>query len=76
MPNKKRASRKPKKRRHVCGVNGLCIHGAFTTRARAEAKRDKLGKKALVIKKFALWGNGERGYRYMVCTSDKSGVPF
>lgn len=67
---------KSRKRHHVCGVNGLCIHGAFSSKARAEAKRAKLGKKAFIVRKFALWGNGERGYRYMVCTSDKGGVPF
>lgn len=71
----KKKKRKAAKRRHEC--NGqLCFHGAFGTRSGAEAKAQKLGKKAFIVKKLARYFGGPLSVRYHVMTQDKSGVPF
>ncbi len=67
---------KGRRKRHSECNGVLCFHGAFKSKADAEAKRKRIGKTAFVVKKFARWGRGAMHYRYIVAEADSSGVPF
>jgi hypothetical protein len=73
MAKKKKSA--VRKKRHAECSGGLCFHGAFGTKAKAEAKA-RTRKGAFVVKKFARWGRGAMSTRYVVATADDSGVPF